>query len=132
MSLLSERLRELRGPSSQKEMASAVGIKWNAWARYERGEVSPGAEILANICRVHCVSADWLLGLKDNCCVGRNISARAGTGGIAIAGSGNRVSRLHVVSACQAGVVAGAPTTSACAKCPYKKKLKALEKLLNK
>ena len=122
MSLLSERLRELRGPSSQKEMASAVGIKWNAWARYERGEVSPGAEILANICRVHSWSADWLLGLDDKSSARQNNSARAGAGGIAIAGSGNRVT----------GVVAGAPTTAACAKCPYKKKLKALEKVLNK
>ena len=126
MSILSERLKELRGPSSQKEMAEAVGIKWNAWARYERGEVSPGAEILANICRVHAVSADWLLGLDDKLCAGRNVSARAGSGGIAIAGSGNSVT----------GVVAPstkhqAPSTT-CAKCPYKKKLKALEKLIQK
>lgn len=46
-------------------MADAVGIKWNAWARYERGDVSPGAEILTRICKVHACSADWLLGLKD-------------------------------------------------------------------
>ena len=63
MSTLAERLRELRGTSSQKEMADAVGIKWNAWARYERGEVTPGSDILAKICRVHAVSADWLLDL---------------------------------------------------------------------
>ena len=63
--ILGQRLRELRGPSSQSEMANAVGIKWQSWARYERGDVAPGAEILANICRVHAVSADWLLGLSD-------------------------------------------------------------------
>ena len=125
MSILSERLKELRGPSSQKEMAEAVGIKWNAWARYERGEVYPGAEILANICRVHACSADWLLGLNETLPRG-NVSARAGSGGIAIAGSGNSVT----------GVVAPstkhqAPSTT-CAKCPYKKKLKALEKLIQK
>lgn len=47
-------------------MADAVGIKWNAWARYERGDVSPGAEILTRICKIHACSADWLLGLKDS------------------------------------------------------------------
>ena len=119
---LSVRLKELRGSTSQAEMAKGIGIPQQAWARYEKGIVAPNAETLYNICRVHCVSADWLLGLKDSCCVGRNNSARAGAGGIAIAGSGNRVT----------GVVAGAPVAAACAKCPYKKKLKALEKVLNK
>ena len=66
MSVLSERLRELRGPSSQKEMAEAIGIKYQCWARYEKGEVSPGADILLQICRVHACSADWLLGLTDS------------------------------------------------------------------
>lgn len=78
MSTLSERLRELRGKSSQKEMADAVGIKWNAWARYERGDVSPGAEILTRICKIHACSADWLLGLaeKGSCSHGENNSAQ--------------------------------------------------------
>lgn len=66
MSVLSERLRELRGTSSQSEMASAANMKYQQWARYEKGEVVPGADVLANICRVHAVSADWLLGLSDN------------------------------------------------------------------
>ena len=65
MSVLSERLRELRGRSSQSEMASAANMKYQQWARYEKGEVVPGADVLANICRVHTVSADWLLGLSD-------------------------------------------------------------------
>lgn len=62
--LLGQRLKELRGTSSQSEMADAIGIKWQSWARYERGDVAPGAEILANICRVHACSADWLLGIS--------------------------------------------------------------------
>ena len=65
MSVLSERLKELRGATSQSEMASALNMKYQQWARYEKGVVSPGADILANICRVHAVSADWLLGLTD-------------------------------------------------------------------
>ena len=59
------RLKELRGASSQKEMAEAIGIKWNAWARYERGEVCPSADMLAQICIAHACSADWLLGLPE-------------------------------------------------------------------
>ena len=65
MSKIGERMRELRGPSSLREMAEAIGIKYNAWARYEAGGSLPGAEIIEKICRVHSCSADWLLGLKD-------------------------------------------------------------------
>ncbi len=65
MSVLSERLKELRGTTSQSEMAAVLNMKYQQWARYEKGIVAPGADILANICRVHAVSADWLLGLSD-------------------------------------------------------------------
>lgn len=65
MSTIGDRMRELRGPSSLREMAEAIGIKYNAWARYEAGGSLPGAEIIERICRVHSCSADWLLGLKD-------------------------------------------------------------------
>ena len=126
MSILSERLKELRGSSSQKEMASAVGIKWNAWARYERGEVSPGAEILANICRVHACSADWLLGLDDKSSHGENISVRAAPGSMAINVSHNKIGgAVGPIS------LKGA-TPPSCRTCPHLKKLKALEKVLNK
>lgn len=47
-------------------MAEAIGIKWNAWARYEAGGAIPGGEIITRICRVHACSADWLLGLKES------------------------------------------------------------------
>ena len=65
MSTIGDRMRELRGPSSLREMAEAIGIKYNAWARYEAGGSLPGAEIIEKICRVHSCSADWLLGLTD-------------------------------------------------------------------
>lgn len=65
MSVLSEKLKELRGTTSQSEMAAALNMKYQQWARYEKGIVAPGADILAEICRVHAVSADWLLGLSD-------------------------------------------------------------------
>lgn len=125
MSLVGDRMRELRGASSQREMAEAIGIKQNAWARYESGGALPGVDILTRICRVHECSADWLLGLKDSCSDSQNNSVRAAPGAIAIGGSGNVV-RGTIVAGGDAG---HAP---ACAKCPYKKKLKALEKVLEK
>lgn len=66
MSVLSERLKELRGTTSQSDMAAALNMKYQQWARYEKGVVAPGADILANICRTHAVSADWLLGLSED------------------------------------------------------------------
>lgn len=65
MSTIGDRMRELRGPSSQREMAEAIGIKQNAWARYETGGAIPGGEIITKICRAHACSADWLLGLPE-------------------------------------------------------------------
>jgi len=65
MSVLSERLKELRGTTSQSDMAAALDMKYQQWARYEKGVVAPGADILAKICRTHAVSADWLLGLSE-------------------------------------------------------------------
>lgn len=47
-------------------MATAANMKYQQWARYEKGEVVPGADVLANICRTHACSADWLLGLNDH------------------------------------------------------------------
>lgn len=60
MKVLSERLRILRGSQTQKDMADSLGIKYQAWARYEKGEVAPGAEMITQICMVHKVSADWI------------------------------------------------------------------------
>ena len=85
MNNFGDRLRQLRGSSSQREMAEPIGIKWNAWARYEAGGSLPGAEILERICRYHDVSADWLLGLKDR---GTSSAVASGSGAIAVAGSG--------------------------------------------
>lgn len=115
MSIIGDRMRELRGPSSQREMADAIGIKQNAWARYELGGALPGAETIIKICREHDCSADWLLGLKDrNDTPKQIVSVKAGNGGIAIGGVGNRVSGTIV-----AGGNAG--HAAMCRTCPYKK-----------
>ena len=66
MSILSDRLRELRGDTSQAEMARQLKMQRPQWIKYETGKTVPGADILAEICRVHACSADWLLGLKDS------------------------------------------------------------------
>ena len=99
-------------------MAEPIGIKWNAWARYEAGGSLPGAEILEKICRVHSCSADWLLGLTDRA---SSSAVASGAGAIAVAGSGNNVS-----------VKTKAAAPKDCAKCPYKKKLEKLEKMIAK
>ena len=103
MSTLAERLKELRGPTSQKEMAETVGLKTTAWARYERGEVAPGAEILATICRVHACSADWLLGLERH----------GSTPVVKVNGNDN-------VVAAGTGAKAAKTVCNDCAKCPHK------------
>ena len=79
------RLKELRGPISQAEMARKVGIAQQGWARYESGKVVPGAEALHQICESSGVSADWLLGLPE-----RRESTRvtAGSGAAVAIGSG--------------------------------------------
>lgn len=107
-------MRELRGPSSLREMAEPVGIKYNAWARYEAGDSLPGAEIIEKICRAHAVSADWLLGIKGN---GTTVTATAG-------------SAVAIGSNARATVITNPGDNPACAKCPIQKKLKALQKLL--
>ncbi len=109
-------MRELRGSSSQREMADAIGIKYNAWARYEAGGALPGAEIIEKICRVHACSADWLLGLKDKT---HTVTAGAGAA-VAIGSNARATSKLSTPNS----------STPSCAKCPHLKKLKKLEALL--
>lgn len=110
MSTIGERLRELRGGSSLREMAEPIGIKYNAWARYESGGSLPGSDILEKICRAHSCSADWLLGLPTR----GGVVAPNNSGAIAIGGS--------------ASVTIG--ESPVCSKCPYKRKLKAIERAL--
>ena len=105
MSVIGAKMRELRGTSSQREMAEAIGIKWNSWARYEAGGAIPGGEIIERICRVHACSADWLLGLPSR---GGSATAR-GDGAIAAAGS-----NIHI----EVGKDDKPGEMKVCAKCP--------------
>jgi transcriptional regulator with XRE-family HTH domain len=45
-------------------MAEALGMKYQQYARYEKGVTVPGADIIAQICTVHSCSSDWLLGIE--------------------------------------------------------------------
>ena len=105
-------MRELRGTSTLHEMADPIGIKYNAWARYEAGGSIPGGDIIIKICRAHCCSADWLLGLTDK--ESPNIVTH-GNNSPVVTGSHNSVTLGE---------------SWQCTKCPYKKKLKGIEKLL--
>jgi transcriptional regulator with XRE-family HTH domain len=121
MSIIGDRMRELRGSSSQREMADAIGIKYNAWARYEAGGALPGAEIIEKICRIHACSADWLLGLKDN----GGVNIKAGDGAAVAIGS-------HAKATSNSKLSTPASLTPNCSKCAYLKKLKKLESILGK
>ena len=121
MSVLSDRLRELRGSTSQKEMADELNMKQPQWARYESGASVPGADIIEKICRVHACSADWLLGLKDNAAP----TVTAGAGAAVAIGS-------HAKATSNAKLSTPNSLTPNCSKCPHLKKLKKLEALLKK
>ena len=118
MSTIGDRMRELRGSSSLREMAEAIGIKYNAWARYEAGGALPGAEIIEKICRAHACSADWLLGLDE-----RGTSVNAGAGAAVAIGANARASARTSV--------APPGDRPDCVGCPYKEKMKEFEVFFN-
>lgn len=101
MSILSDNLKELRGSTPQSEFASELDMKQQQWARYEKGITVPGADILERICRIHSVSADWLLGLRKS--------------------DATKVNNYSVVRG----------EASFCRECPYKKSIKKIQKEVN-
>lgn len=114
MSTFATRLKELRGDESQASFASSVDVNRVQYAKYESGQNAPSVDILERICRTHACSADWLLGLRDS-----------QSSGSVIASGKNAVAVGH-----NSTVSIG--ESPACAKCPYKKKLKQFEALLKK
>ena len=112
---IGERLRELRGSSSLREMAESVGIKYSAWARYEAGGSLPGADILSRICRVHSCSADWLLGIER------------GTSAAVVVGNNNAIGAGARVSVRGKSIAGELPQ---CSRCCFKKRLEKIEKAM--
>ena len=67
MSVLSERLKELRlaNQKKQDELAELLDLSYSAYKRYEYGEREPTASTIVRMARYFNVSADYLLGLRD-------------------------------------------------------------------
>lgn len=67
MSVLSERLKELRlaNQKKQDELAELLDLSYSAYKRYEYGEREPTASTIVRMARYFHVSSDYLLGLRD-------------------------------------------------------------------
>jgi len=126
MSVLSDRLRELRGATSQAEMARQLNMKQPQWARYESGASSPSVELLATICRVHACSADWLLGIdraSSSVDERERVGAESRGSGAVMPASGCRDSRQS-----RSPQVPG--ELPQCARCPHRKLADKMRKML--
>ena len=67
MSVIGKRIRELRESlkMTRNQLAEKVGISTSMLYYYEKEQKVPSAEVLARICEVLDISADYLLGLID-------------------------------------------------------------------
>lgn|GEM_PF-1665907 len=65
ISIFTERVRELRGDRSQREVAEGIGITQQTYGRYKIGARRPDLEIIERMAVFFEVSADYLLGLSD-------------------------------------------------------------------
>lgn len=65
--IFAERLKEIRLEKrlSQSELAAMIGVSQANIARWERGVQNPSGESIYELARQLGVSADYLLGLKD-------------------------------------------------------------------
>lgn len=89
-----DRLKIARQNLSQQAAADKIGIKQQAYARYETGRSTPGMDVLRKMCVVFGVSADWLLGLSDTMsgsAAGSSINVTADRAAVAINGNANTV-----------------------------------------
>lgn len=67
MKILAERLRQLRKEKGlrQQDMEQHLGISYNSYCRYEKDERDPNAPTIVAMADFFGVSADYLLGRKD-------------------------------------------------------------------
>jgi transcriptional regulator with XRE-family HTH domain len=94
--IFTARLKSARGSWSQQVAADKLGIKQQAYARYESGSSTPGIELLTQICRHFNVSADWLLGLSDERNPSRGgVSVSASHSSVAINGHANTINNCQ-------------------------------------
>ena len=66
--MIPDRLKEVRKDygDTQDMLAKKLNVSKFTVQSWEQGKSEPGNEMLAAICRLYNVSADFLLGLKDN------------------------------------------------------------------
>ena len=62
-----ERIRELREDNdlTQREIARYLGTTQQVYSRYEKGENEIPVRHIVSLCRYYRVSADYMLGLRD-------------------------------------------------------------------
>lgn len=58
---IADRLREIRGETSQVELGEKLGVTQNVVSRYERGRVRPPLEYLSSAAAYGKVTLDWLI-----------------------------------------------------------------------
>ena len=68
MPIYIKRIRDLREDhdKTQQEIAEVLGTSQTMYARYERGANEMPIRHLIVLCEYYKVSADYILGLKDN------------------------------------------------------------------
>jgi transcriptional regulator with XRE-family HTH domain len=59
---IAQRLKEIRGTTSQVAFGEALGVPQNVVSRYERGRVKPPIDYLLAAARYADVTLDWLIG----------------------------------------------------------------------
>ncbi len=72
MSTLGERIRNIRGKTSQMQFSASLGIAQTKLSRYERGTTSPDLDFLVQLSRQYAVDLEWLI-------TGAKTAAPAGT-----------------------------------------------------
>jgi len=124
---LGARLRVARNGLSQKQAAAQIGQSQQAWGRWESGSVSPGAEILHQICSSFGVSADWLLGLPLSTTPTTSIYDSPGA---IVASSGAKVNGHGTVINSPGAAIDNRGTSFAdCENCKYKRLADAFKAL---
>ena len=116
MSILGDRLRELRGEEAQGLFAARLGLKQAVYCHYEKGRREPSLDQLVNIAATLHITTDELLGLERP----QSTYSVTGSGNVVAQGAGAKV---------QIGAAGELPQ---CSKCPHRKKLEKLERLLAK
>ena len=126
MSVFSDRLKSLRGPTPQSQFAAELGMKQQQYARYEKGVTVPSVDVLATICRVHACSADGLLGIDR---ASSSVDERERVGAESL-GSG----AVMPASGCRDSRQSRSPQAPGelpqCARCPHRKLADKMRKMI--